>query len=138
MARGHSVGVAALAMSPLRVSLAGTGVSTMVDSRGRFSLKGLPVGPGRLSVQGQGVDARVAVDLHEGRALQLALRVSGQNAKVECEHEVEEPEGTNNETEGEGGLSKNTCDDGQTDDVEHDDGDGQSDDGEQGGSSGGQ
>ena len=132
MASRHTSGMAALSNGGMRVSLAGTRISTMADSRGRFLLKDLPVGQGRLSIQGQGVDAGVAVDLRKGRALQIAVSVSGQSAKVDCENEVEEPDGNNNDTESQ--VSTNTCDDGQSD---KDDGDGQNDDGEQGGSSGG-
>lgn len=131
MASGHTFGVAALSNGGTRVSLAGTRISTLADSRGRFSLKDLPVGQGRLNIQGEGVDAWVTVDLREGRALQLAVSVSGQNAQVECENEVEEPDGNNNDTESH--LSTNTCD-GQGD---KDDGDDQNDEGEQGGGSSG-
>jgi hypothetical protein len=116
----------------MRVSLAGTGMATMVDSRGRFSLKNLPVGAGRLRIQGAGVDTGVAVNLHDGRALQLAVRVSGTSAQVECENEVEERDGNNNDEEGQSLM--NTCDDGDQHDADDDN---ENDDGEQEGDSSG-
>lgn len=88
---------ASAATPGLRVSLVGTPLSTTTDSHGHFTLANAPVGSGTLRFEGQGVDAKLGVTLHQGKELHISVKVQGGNADLECAQEIEEPEGDNND-----------------------------------------
>lgn len=68
----------------LTVSVAGTGISTVTDSQGRFVLSGLPGGSVTLQFQGSGVNATLTLSgLESGQTLTITVRVSGSDAEVE-------------------------------------------------------
>lgn len=77
----QAFGVAASAMSGLRVSVVGTSLAATTDSAGRFNLPGVSAGNAQLQFEGTGVDARLAVNgLVAGHTRTITVKVSGNSA----------------------------------------------------------
>jgi hypothetical protein len=66
------------AAAGLRVSVAGTNVSSMTDTGGRFALQGVHRGDATLRFQGTGVDASLTVPV--GGDTSLRVQVAGNQA----------------------------------------------------------
>jgi Domain of unknown function (DUF5666) len=65
----------------IRVSAAGTSLSSTTDSSGRFVLAGVPGAKAELRFEGQGIDARLEVaGLGEDRSVTINVHVSGSQA----------------------------------------------------------
>jgi hypothetical protein len=86
----------------LTVTVAGTGISTPVDSQGRFTLSGVPSGPVQLQFSGPGVNATITITVNGGEQIQIAVTVNGNSARVESEHRS----GSNNRGELEGRITE--------------------------------
>jgi hypothetical protein len=71
---------------PLTVTVEGTAISVTADSRGQFSLTGLPEGTLRLRFRGPGTDARLNVTVGPNEQITIAVTVSGSSATLESEH----------------------------------------------------
>lgn len=76
-------GLSAQAIAGLRVSVAGTNISTDVSSSGAFSLANVPAGDARLMFSGGGVNASTTVNaLSSGDTVSIVVAVSGSTAVV--------------------------------------------------------
>ena len=75
------VGTRSIDAAPLTVFVAGTSLSTVVNTNGQFTLEGVPVGFANLSFQGPGVDALLRVGtLQPGQQVDLVVTVNGSSA----------------------------------------------------------
>ncbi len=68
----------------LTVSVMGSSVSAAVDSKGEFTLQGVPPGTVQLRFTGPGVDATVTISgVAEHDSIHITVRVSGNSAEIE-------------------------------------------------------
>jgi len=74
---------AAASDSGIRVSVVGSGLSTMTDPSGRFVISGIPAGTVTLRFEAPGIDARLELGgLVPGQTLTVAVRISGGRATL--------------------------------------------------------
>jgi hypothetical protein len=70
----------------LRVSIAGTNISTMVDGAGQFTLSDVPSGTVTLTFTGQNVSASITVNnVSVGDEIRIDVRLNGSVARIESE-----------------------------------------------------
>jgi hypothetical protein len=106
----------------IRVTIIGTRLSAVADSRGRFAIANSPVGKARLQFAGPGINASLALpDLHAGKVLRVAIELNGQDANLRCAAEVDEPDDSNNDGAFATGDPGNMCDQGNQNDGRHGD-----------------
>ena len=103
----------------LRVTIAGTNISTMVDGAGQFTLNGVPPGTVTLTFTGNNVSASITLNnVNVGDEIQIEIRLNGTSARVESERrgrddddDDEEDRDRDEANEVEGGVSalSGTC-----------------------------
>lgn len=71
---------------PFTITVEGTALSVTADSRGQFSLTGLPEGTLQLRFRGPGTDARLNVTVGPNEQVTIAVTASGSSATLESEH----------------------------------------------------
>ena len=70
----------------LKVTIAGTNISTMVDGTGQFTLNGVPPGTVTLTFTGTGVSASITLNnVAVGDEIRIEIRLSGSSARLESE-----------------------------------------------------
>lgn len=81
------------ARAGITVTVMGTGISTVTDSQGRFTLVGVQGGTAALQFTGDGVNATLTISgLVAGQTLTVTVRLSGSDAELEPgEQESPEP-----------------------------------------------
>lgn len=71
----------------LRVTIAGTNISTMVDGTGQFTMNGVPPGTVTLNFAGDGVSASITLNnVNAGDEIRIEVRLNGSNARIESEN----------------------------------------------------
>jgi len=71
----------------LRVTIAGTTISTMVDGTGQFTMNGVPPGTVTLTFAGDGVSASITLNnVSAGDEIRIEVRLNGSNARIESEN----------------------------------------------------
>jgi hypothetical protein len=71
----------------LRVTIAGTNISTMVDGTGQFTMNGVPPGTVTLNFAGEGVSASITLNnVSAGDEIRIEVRLNGSNARIESEN----------------------------------------------------
>ncbi len=71
----------------LRVTIAGTNISTMVDGTGQFTMNGVPPGTVTLTFAGEGVSASITLNnVNAGDEIRIEVRLNGSNARIESEN----------------------------------------------------
>jgi hypothetical protein len=71
----------------LRVTIAGTNISTMVDGTGQFTMNGVPPGTVTLNFAGEGVSASITLNnVNAGDEIRIEVRLNGTNARIESEN----------------------------------------------------
>jgi hypothetical protein len=71
----------------LRVTIAGTNISTMVDGTGQFTMNGVPPGTVTLTFAGEGVSASITLNnVNAGDEIRIDVRLNGANARIESEN----------------------------------------------------
>lgn len=71
----------------VRVTIAGTNISTMVDGAGQFTLNGVPPGTVTLTFTGSGISASITLTgVTADQEIRLEIRLNGNNARVEAEN----------------------------------------------------
>jgi len=81
-----SLTTAATTTTGLTVTVAGTSISVPVGSSGEFTLRNVPAGNITLLFSGSGINASVSLTVGAQEQIQIAVTVSGTNARVESEH----------------------------------------------------
>ena len=77
---------AASTSTAVRVTIAGTSISTMVDGAGQFTLNGVPPGTVTLTFTGNNVSASITLNnVSAGEEIQIEIRLNGTSARVESE-----------------------------------------------------
>jgi hypothetical protein len=77
------VGGRSIDAAPLRVFLAGTSISTEVNTSGQFTLESVPAGFVGLAFQGPGVDALLRLGtVQPGQRVDLVVTVNGSTASI--------------------------------------------------------
>lgn len=80
-----STGVNAAATT-LRVTIAGTNISTNVDGAGQFTMTGVPPGAVTLTFTGEGVSASITLNnVNVGDEIRIDVRLNGNSARIEAE-----------------------------------------------------
>ena len=71
---------------PVTVTVVGTGISSTIDSSGRFQLNDVPAGDVALRFTGQGLDATLTVrDVQVGDRIDIRVRVTDTSVRIEAE-----------------------------------------------------
>jgi uncharacterized protein DUF5666 len=86
-AREASTTGATAGATTLRVTIAGTNISTMVDGTGQFTMNGVPPGTVTLTFAGEGVSASITLNnVSAGDEIRIEVRLNGSNARIESEN----------------------------------------------------
>jgi hypothetical protein len=76
----------AYAATTLRVTIAGTNISTNVDGAGQFTMTGVPPGAVTLTFTGEGVSASITLNnVNVGDEIRIEVRLNGSSARIEAE-----------------------------------------------------
>ena len=74
------------AATTLRVTIAGTNISSNVDGAGQFTMTGVPPGAVTLNFTGEGVSASITLNnVNAGDEIRVEVRISGNSARIEAE-----------------------------------------------------
>jgi uncharacterized protein DUF5666 len=74
------------AATTLRVTIAGTNISTNVDGAGQFTMTGVPPGAVTLTFTGEGVSASITLNnVNVGDEIRIDVRLNGNSARIEAE-----------------------------------------------------
>jgi len=74
------------AATTLRVTIAGTNISTNVDGAGQFTMTGVPPGAVTLTFTGEGVSASITLNnVNVGDEIRIEVRLNGTSARIEAE-----------------------------------------------------
>lgn len=94
---------AATTTDGLTVTVAGTSISVPVGSTGEFTLREVPAGTITLVFRGSGINASLTLSVGAQEQIQIAITVSGTNARVESERRSR---GADNQAEVEGRITE--------------------------------
>ena len=76
-----------MATSTLTISVVGTGISTVTDGSGRFTLTGVPAGTVQLALTGPGTNATITISgVEPGQRIDVIITIANGRARLDSEN----------------------------------------------------